>query len=456
MIYLRLFCAVCLLFGVNVTAYADYRIGPGDTLRIVVIGQADYSQSVKVRADGMISYIDGDLSVAGKSPEEARLQILEHLRLQKQLLSPNIMVSPLPAEDEIFVGGAVNLPNRYPLQLKDEIGLDHTIAMAGGADAKADLTRVQIYRQDGTVEQYDRSLGADNEHILVRGGDLVHVMAQGVVDVQGQVNTPGRILIQDNIQIGDALARTGGPNEKADLSKLVIVRRGSEPIEVNRSRLFWRAADEAADTYLLVDGDTLFVPALGVVEIQGQVNIPGNKIPISDSIRVADAIARAGGADDRADLSEVVISRADGERIEISIPDRFWEEPVEGETEHYLYDGDVLYVPNAYEIETIYVLGYVRNPGAYKIRNPITPAQAIAHAGGEETEANLGKVEIIRKDGSVEKINLKEYNDQPSETDILLHPGDSLRVHKKRQVNWGLVLNFLSVTTVTIGLIVSN
>lgn len=455
MIYLRLVCAVYLLFGVNLTAYADYRIGPGDTLRIVVIGQADYSQSVKVRADGMISYVDGDLSVAGKTPEEARRQILEHLRQQKQLLSPNIMVSPLPAEDEIFVGGAVNLPNRYPLQLKDEIGLDHTIAMAGGADAEADLTRVQIYRQDGTVEQYDRSLGADYEHILVRGGDLVHVMVQGVVDVQGQVNTPGRILIQDNIQIGDALARTGGPNEKADLSKLVIVRRGSGIIEVNRSRLFWRAADEAAEKYLLVDGDTLYVPALGVVEVQGQVNNPG-KFDISDRIRIGDAIARAGGADDRADLSELVVSSAEGERIEISIPDRFWEEPGEGETEHYLYDGDVLYVPNAYEIEPIYVLGYVRNPGRYKIRDPFTPAQAIALAGGEEAEANLGNIEIIRKDGSVEKINLKEHKKQMRETDILLHPGDSMRVNKGFQINWGLVLNFLSVTTVTIGLIIRN
>ncbi|MDE0186423.1 MAG: SLBB domain-containing protein [Candidatus Poribacteria bacterium] len=456
MIYLRLICAVCLLIGVNFTAFADYRIEPGDTLQIVVIGQADYSQTVKVRADGMISYVDGDLPVSGKTPEEVRLQILEHLRQQKQLLSPNIMVSPLPAEDEIFVGGAVNLPNRYPLQLQDEIGLDHAIAMAGGADAKADLTRVQIYRQDGTVEQYDRSLGADYEYILVRGGDLVRVLAQGVVDVQGQVNKPGRILIQDGIQIGDALARAGGPDNRADLSKLVIVRRGSEPIEVNRAEPFWRSAKESGGKYLLVDGDTLYVPPLGVVEVQGQVNVPGSRIAIRDRIRVADAISRAGGADDRADLSELVITRTDGERVEISIPDRFWEEPSDGETEHYLYDGDSLYVPNAYEVETIYVLGYVRNPGAYKIRDPITPAQAIAHAGGEEAEANLGDIEIIRKDGSVEKINLKEHKKQMQETKILLHPGDSMRVNKGFQINWGLVLNFLSVTTVTIGLIISN
>ena len=206
----------------------------------------------------------------------------------------------------------------------------------------------------------------------------------------------------------------------------------------------------------MIDGDTLYVPPLGVVEVQGQVDIPGSRIAIRDRIRVADAIARAGGADDRADLSELVITRAGGERIEVSVPNRYWEVPPDGESEHYLYDGDTLYVPNAYEVETIYVLGYVRNPGMYKIRDPITPAQAIAHAGGEEAQANLGKVEIIRKDGSVQEINLKEHKKHTPKTELLLHPGDSLRVHKRRQINWGLVLNFLSVATVTIGLIIRN
>lgn len=453
--YLRFVFGVCLLFGVNLTSIAEYRIEPGDTLLIVVIGQPDYSQSIKVRADGKISYVGGDLSVAAKTPEEVNLQIGEHLRQQKQLVNPIIMVSPLPAENEIFVGGAVNAPNRYPLRLQDEIGLDHAIAMAGGADAKADLTRVQIYRLDGTVEEYDRSPGVDYEHILVSGGDLVRVTAQGVVDVQGQVKKPGRILIRDEIQIGDALARAGGPDEKADLSKVIVSRREGEPIEVNLSSPFWRRVEGGDNQYILKDGDTLYVPPLGVVEVQGQVNSPG-EISIRDQIRIGDALARAGGADDRADLSELVITRDDGERIEVSLPDQFWEEPADGETEHYLYDGDTLYVPNAYEVETIYVLGYVRNPGMYKIRDPITPAQAIAHAGGEEAEANLGKVEIIRKDGSVQEINLKEHKEQMTETELLLHPGDSLRVHKGFRINWGLVLNFLSVTTVTIGLIIRN
>ena len=94
----------------------------------------------------------------------------------------------------------------------------------------------------------------------------------------------------------------------------------------------------------------------------------------------------------------------------------------EGAMEHYLYDGDTLYVPNSCEVEPVNVLGYVRNPGRFKIRNPITPAQAIAHAGGEEAEANLGDIEIIRKDGSVEKINLKEHKKQMRESEILLHP----------------------------------
>lgn len=455
MIYIRLICAVCLLIGVNFNAFADYRIEPGDDLLIVVVDQLDFTQTVKVRKDGKISYFGGDLSVVGKTPEEVNQQVQEHLREQKQLMNPLIMVSPLPKENEIFVGGAVNLPNRYPLRMEDEIGVDHALAMAGGIDSKADITRVKIYRKDGSVEVHNRLTSGNSHLVLVREGDLVHVTLLGTVQVQGQVKKAGEILIQDEIGIGDALARAGGPDDKADLSKVVVAKRGGEPIEVNLSKLFWRGTAGGNQAYLLQDGATLYVPSLGIVEVQGQINNPG-KFDISDRIRIGDAIARAGGADDRADLSELVITRADGERVELSVPDRFWEEPADGESEYYLYDGDLLYIPNAYEVETIYVLGYVRNPGAYKIRDPITPAQAIAHAGGEEAEANLGDIEIIRKDGSVEKINLKEHKEQMQESKVLLHPGDSMRVNKGFQINWGLVLNFLSVTTVTIGLIVSN
>ena len=47
-------------------------------------------------------------------------------------------------------------------------------------------------------------------------------------------------------------------------------------------------------------------------------------------------------------------------------------------------------VPNLFKVEPIYVTGYVRNPGAQRVRGPLNLSQAVALAGGFEVSANRG------------------------------------------------------------------
>ncbi len=361
-----------LILGGSVAFGATYRIEPGDKLLISVFGQSDYDQTVTVREDGKISYFGGDLSVADKTPEEVNQLVYDRLSQQAHLKNPLIIVSPIPSEKEIFVSGAVNQPGRYPLRLQDEIGLEWAIAIAGGFDNRADLKDVQVVRQDGSLEVYDISPDKPYQPVVVKGGDLVRVPALGVVDIQGQVKEPGKLLIRGQIQIDEALARTGGPNENADLAGLVIIS-------------------------------------------------------------------------------------AAGKKTKVSIDERFWEMTGEDNGNYFLKDGDVLFVPSAYKMEPIYVLGYARNPGAYKIRNPITPMQAIALAGGTDVAANLEKVIITRKDETIHKINLNPENNQnEGEPKILLDEGDMLFIPKRGQINWSLILSFISVTSVVVSLLIRN
>jgi protein involved in polysaccharide export with SLBB domain len=271
------------------------------------------------------------------------------------------MVSPRPRGKEIFVGGAVKLPGRYPLLLQDEIGLYRAIAIAGGfLEESADRKHIQVVGQDGTVEEHDLSPGKPYELITVGHGDLVFVLSLGVVDVQGEVKQPGQLRIRGRIRIDEALARAGGYTEEANLSELVIMR-------------------------------------------------------------------------------------ANGENIVVPISEQFWQP----KADYYLKDGDTLYVPNANRMEPISVLGYVRNPGEHKVRGPIAPLKAIALAGGREKGANLEKVKITRKDGTVQEVNLNA----PQEAEILLYPGDMLDIPKGRQINWSVVLSFITVTSALVSIL---
>jgi len=364
---------IALVWLASARAIGNYRIDAGDTLLIAVIGSPEYNQFTTVRADGKISYFGGDVLVGGKTPEDARQQIRAILHTRGQFKDPIIMVSPIPREGEVFVGGAVTNPGRYPLPPQDETDLYRAIALAGGTSDLADLGQVTVVRENETVETYDLSPGQAYQSVTVTASEFVFIPHLGQVDVQGQVRTPGEIPIQGQIRIDHALARAGGP------------------------------------VY------------------------------------------------DEADLSVLVIVRSNGETVEVSVSEKFWRDLHGKDDDYYLEDGDVLYIPDAYKIEKVYVLGYVRSPGPQKIRGRITPMQAIALAGGTEKEANIEKAKITRQDGSVQEIDLRQYNAlRIDESAVLLGGGDTLEIPKQSQINWSLVLGFISTTFVAIGLITRN
>lgn len=358
-----------------------YRIREGDTLLIAVIGQPEYTQTVQVREDGMMSYFSGDLHVAGKTADAVGQRIRAFLVSENLVSNPVIMVSPVPQENGIFVGGAVKTPGRYVISPKTDIGLYRAITLAGGIAENADVQQVQLIRAtvpletaptEGKVETYDISINQPYRDVRVNVRDLVFVMPLSVVEVQGQVQVPGKLFIRGNISIAEALARAGGLTAEAALGALVKVSR-------------------------------------------------------------------------------------DGTLSEFSVTEQFWKSTANGkatiETERALLlsDGDVLFVPNAFKVEPIYVIGYVRNPGAHRVREPLTLAQAVALAGGFEEAAERKSVTIHQRDGTS-----FEHPFTASSTEvILLYPGDILEVDKRFQLSWGLVSAIVSTASVITTLIVT-
>ena len=365
---------ILLFFIASTTLFSDvYRIKEGDTLLIAVVGQPEYTHSVQVREDGKINYFGGDFDVAGQTVMAVNHLIREFLVRDNHVNNPIVMVSPVLQENGVFVGGAVKAPGRYPISPETDIGLYRAIALAGGMAENADRQGVQLIRTDVTqnVETYDLSTNRAYENIRVGVNDLVFVMPLSVVEVQGQVQTPGKLFIRGEIGISQALARAGGPTQEADLTALVKVAKDGTLTEFNRSEQFWKSSE--------------------------------NNSPSSS-----------------------------------------------------LSDGDVLYVPNVFKVEPIYVTGYVRNPGAQRVRGPLNLSQAVALAGGFEVSANREEVLIHRSDGTTVEVLLTP--DTPEATtpqQILLYPGDILEIKKKFQVNWGLVSTFAYIVISGITLIVN-
>jgi polysaccharide export outer membrane protein len=365
---------VLLFFSASTILFSDvYRIKKGDTLLIAVIGQPEYTHSVQVREDGKINYFGGDFDVAGQTVTTVNHLIREFLVKDNHVSNPIVMVSPVLQENGVFVGGAVKAAGRYVISPETDIGLYRAITLAGGMAENADRQAVQLIRTGDSqqVETYDLLTNRPYKNIRVGVNDLVFVMPLSVVEVQGQVQTPGQFFIRGEIGIEQALARAGGPTQEADITALVKVGKDGTLTEFNRSEQFWRSSE-----------------------------------------------------------SDTTLSS--------------------------LSDGDVLFVPNIFKTEPIYVTGYVRNPGAQRVRGPLGISQAIALGGGFEVSADREEVLIHRSDGTIIEVSLIPNTTEGATPQQLplLYPGDILEIKKKFQVNWSLVTTFAYIVISGIGIII--
>ena len=363
---------ILLFFIVTTTLFGDvYRIKKGDMLLIAVIGQPEFTHSVQVREDGRISYFGGDFDVAGQPVAAVNQQIREFLVAAGLVNNPVVMVSPVLQEKGVFVGGAVKTPGRYPISPETDIGLYRAIALAGGMAENADRQEVQLIRTDTAqkVETYNLSINRPYSDIRVNINDLVFVMPLSVVEVQGQVQTPGKLFIRGQLGIAQALARAGGATQEADLTAVVKVERNGKLSEFNLSEQFWKSS-------------------------------------------------------------------------------------LNGSPSAFLLDGDVLFVPNVFKVEPVYVTGYVHSPGAQRVRGPLRLSQAVALSGGFETSANREEVLIHRRDGTIVEVPFTSGPANDTTQQILLYPGDILEVKKKFQVNWGLVSTLAYIVISGAGIII--
>ena len=366
-------CLIFLFFLMtSSTLFSDvYRIKKGDTLLIAVVGQPEYTHSVQVREDGRINYFGGEFDVAGATVTTVNQLVRDFLVTDNQVSNPVVMVSLVVQENGVFVGGAVKTPGHYVISPETDIDLYRAIALAGGMDENADRQGVQLIRKDTSqkVETYDLSTSSPYEDIRVNINDLVFVMPLSVIEVQGQVQTPGKIFVRGAIGVVHVLARAGGPTQEADLRGVVKIEKNGKRSEFNLSEQFWKSQ-------------------------------PDDRPPPT------------------------------------------------------LSDGDVLFVPNIFKMEPVYVTGYVRSPGPQRVRGPINLLQAVALGGGFDVSAKREAVVIHRQDGTTLEVpfvfNPVEGTPQQH---VLLYPGDILEVKKKFEVNWGIVSTFTSILLSSVSLI---
>jgi polysaccharide export outer membrane protein len=157
----------------------EYRLGPGDKLRIEVYKDPQLSQSVQVRPDGKITLpLIGDVEATGRTPIEMRDMIATSLK--EYVTNPTVTVIVVEAlASKVYVMGEVTHPGT--MDLHGPTTILQALAMAGGFKEFANTKDVKVLRPNGdrgvqTIKfNYKDVLNGDAKPFLLRSGDTVVV-----------------------------------------------------------------------------------------------------------------------------------------------------------------------------------------------------------------------------------------------------------------------------------------
>ena len=156
----------------------EYRLGPGDKLRIEVYKDPQLSQSAQIRPDGKITLpLIGDLEASGCTPLELRDTIATALK--EYITNPTVTVIVVEAlASQVFVMGEVAHPG--PIPLHGPTTILQVLAMAGGFKEFANTKDVKVMRSTATGMQtlrfnYKDAVNGDVKPFFLRSGDTVIV-----------------------------------------------------------------------------------------------------------------------------------------------------------------------------------------------------------------------------------------------------------------------------------------
>jgi len=158
----------------------EYRLGPGDKLRIEVYKDTQLSQSVQVRPDGKITLpLIGDLEASSHTPIELRDTITTSLK--EYITNPTVTVIVVEAlASQVYVMGEVTNPGT--MQLHGPTTILQALAMAGGFKEFANTKDVKVLRPRGGTNSietirfnYKDVVNGDAKPFYLRSGDTVIV-----------------------------------------------------------------------------------------------------------------------------------------------------------------------------------------------------------------------------------------------------------------------------------------
>jgi polysaccharide export outer membrane protein len=284
-----------LLLGVGALA-AEYEIGPGDKLRIEVLGRPEMTDTFEVDAEGLINYWEvGRVKASGYTVLSLAGKLTTLLVEGRYMRRPQVRVSIAEyGSQKVYVAGEVQRQGYYAL--------------------KADRSL------RGFISDVPFSPGAGHEVVVIRPGSgpsAVPVPARPVGVSAGDANSDSSVAEGEegraSSDVDEAPAEELAPPEPIQVPGLPPIDPSNEVMRVNLLEL--QVGGPGKDV-LLQSGDTIYVPRAAQVYVTGAVARPGG-FRYEPGMTVLQALTLAGGVTARGSEGRTKVIRIeDGEKTE--------------------------------------------------------------------------------------------------------------------------------------------
>src|SRR2546430_17337174 len=214
---------------------ADYKLGPGDQLVLILTGDVELAYTLQVTREGFILIPQvGQVFVSNLTLDQLRDVLYARLgrvysgvkRAASASTRFDISVANVRA-NQVYVVGEVAQPGAYQIS---SLGTVLTgLYAAGGVTERADMRSVEVRRAGkplATLDLYDYLLHGDTRNdIRLQTGDVVFVPVHGTrVQVTGGVLRPAIYELGPSESLSDLLRVAGRVRPEAELRRLAIHR----------------------------------------------------------------------------------------------------------------------------------------------------------------------------------------------------------------------------------------
>ena len=388
----------------------------------------------------------------------------------------------------VYVMGEVAKPGPY--DTKPGASFIDILANAGGPTRYAETRQMRILRANGTVASFD--LAAYSEGKVkslpeIVPGDAIFMPekvenhepswlktpSSRAIHIIGAVVKPGRYEWANEMSFFDLLANAGGPNAKADIVHVQILRKEGDTGKATVFNLeeFLSKGGALNRVPKLVAGNVVMIPELQQnpndtkaswtkqapersIYIIGAVGKPG-RYAMTPAMSFLDVLTAADGPTSNADLRNVRVShRRTGEAKVSNVNLARYFSTGDDKLLPRVRAGDLIFVPDRNrewlddpKETTVRVLGSVGKPGRYRFTDDMTILDLLAEAGGPTAAAMQSRILVVNLGCCTEQARMFDLLSFAKTADIKLLPvvraGDTVYVPDHSQNEAKQTLDFV-------------